>query len=301
MKKLLLSIFTIITLSSNAQTVLFEDSFETYSDFIITGIGNWTNTDLDLRPTYGFTGVSFTNSGSAKAFQVFNSTTTTPPLTPSATSNWAARTGTKAAVCFAAVPDATVAANDDWLISPQIQLAATGNTLSFWAKSCDTAYGLERFKVAVSTTGTVPANFTVISAGNYIVNPATAAWVEYTFPLTAYDGQNVYIAINCVSNDQFGLAIDDFKVTTTDLSTDDFFASNFSLSPNPVSNDFTIQSKNQLINAVQVTDINGRIVKNNSFETVANATVDISDLKSGIYFVSVQTDSSRGTTKIIKN
>jgi hypothetical protein len=301
MKKLLLAIFTFTTLSSTAQTVLFQDSFDTYADFIITGIGNWTNTDVDLRPTYGFTGVTFTNSGAPKSFQIFNSTATTPPLTPSATSNWAARTGTKAAVCFAAVPAGAVTANNDWLISPQIQLAATGNTVKFWAKSCDTQFGLEKFRVGVSTTGTAPANFTIISTGNFITNPATAAWVEYSFPLTAYNGQNVYIGIHCVSDDQFGFAIDDFVVETTDLSVVDFFAANFSLYPNPTTNNFMIQAKNQLIDSVQVNDINGRIVKSINLSGVSNTSVDISDLKTGMYFVAVHTDNGSGTTKFIKN
>ena len=31
-----------------AQTVIFEDSFETYTDFAIANVGNWTLTDVDL-------------------------------------------------------------------------------------------------------------------------------------------------------------------------------------------------------------------------------------------------------------
>ncbi|GGD20353.1 T9SS-dependent choice-of-anchor J family protein [Flavobacterium orientale] len=301
MKKLLLSVFTIITLSTNAQTVLFEDSFETYADFIVSGIGNWTNLDVDLRPTYGFEGVTFTNSNAAKAFQIFNSTTTTPPLTPSATSNWSARTGVKAAVCFAAVPNVSVSANNDWLISPQIQLAPSGNTLSFWAKSCDTQYGLEKFRVGVSTTGTAPADFTIISAGNFITNPATAAWVEYTFSLGAYNSQNVYIAINCVSDDQFGFAVDDFKVTTTDLSVNEFAKNNFSLYPNPSKDNFTLDTNSAVMSSIQITDVNGRIVKNINLSGVSNTSVDVTDLTSGMYFVSVETDLGKGTTKIVKN
>ena len=51
-----------------AQTVLFEDSFETYTDFAIANVGNWTLTDVDLKPTYGFTGITFPNTGVAKSF-----------------------------------------------------------------------------------------------------------------------------------------------------------------------------------------------------------------------------------------
>ena len=52
MKKILFSLlsagFMFSAVNSNAQTVLFEDSFETYTDFAIANVGNWTLTDVDL-------------------------------------------------------------------------------------------------------------------------------------------------------------------------------------------------------------------------------------------------------------
>lgn len=217
MKKILFSLFVTAALCSTetmkAQTVLFEDSFETYTDFAIANVGSWTLTDVDLKTTYGFTGVTFPNTQLAKSFQVFNSTTTTPPLTPSATSNWTANTGQKVMVCFAAD---SAPWNDDWLISPQVQLTAgLGATVSFFGKGCDATYGLEKFKVLVSTTGTATADFTAISP--LITTPATAAWSQYTYDLNAYSGQQIYIAIQCTSDDQFGFAVDDFKVITNPL------------------------------------------------------------------------------------
>ncbi|HRE77419.1 MAG TPA: choice-of-anchor J domain-containing protein [Flavobacterium sp.] len=300
MKKLLLLSIFAFSISSNSQTVLFEENFDAYDDFIIDGIGDWTNTDVDLRNTYGFQGVTFANTGVAKSFQIFNSTTTAPPLTPSATSDWSARSGQKAAVCFAAVPGAGINANNDWLISPQIQLAASGNTLTFWAKSCDTGFGLEKFKVGVSTTNNQTASFTFITPAPHVVNPATAQWVEYTYSLDAYQGQNVFIAINCVSDDQFGFAIDDFQVTTT-LSTQDFFANNLKVYPNPTKDILNLSSSTTLINSVEVTDLNGRIVKSFNLNGIAQTELNVSDLTSGMYFVSVETDLGIGSTKIVKN
>jgi hypothetical protein len=55
------------------------------------------------------------------------------------------------------------------------------------------------------------------------------------------------------------------------------------------------------MSAIQITDINGRIVKNMNLSGVSNTSVDVSDLKSGMYFVSVQTDNGAGTTKFVKN
>jgi hypothetical protein len=50
-KKLLIAIFAFCS-QLNAQTVLFEDSFETYNDFIIENIGDWITIDIDGSSTY---------------------------------------------------------------------------------------------------------------------------------------------------------------------------------------------------------------------------------------------------------
>jgi len=295
MKKLLLSTLLLSSLfTAKAQTTVFEDSFETYTNFAIANVGNWTLTDVDKLVTYGFQGVNFTNTGVAKSFIVFNPTATTPPLTASATSDWTARTGSKSMVCFASAP-----ANNDWLISPQIMLGSTGNVLKFWAKSCDTQFGAERFKVGISTTGTAPADFTIITASPYVTNPATAQWVEYTFNLDAsYDAKQVYIGINCVSNDQFGFAIDDFKVTTTGtVSNEKFFTENFNLYPNPTSDVLNISSKNGLdMKEIKITDLSGRIVK-----TLNNATtINVSDLSAGTYLIDITTNEGKASSKFVK-
>ncbi|MFA6653835.1 MAG: choice-of-anchor J domain-containing protein, partial [Candidatus Delongbacteria bacterium] len=70
--------------------------------------------------------------------------------------------------------------------------------------------GGDRFKVGVSTTGTAQGDFTIISAGEYVT--ATGTWTNYSYDLSAYAGQTVYLAIVCVSNDTFVLAIDDVNV-----------------------------------------------------------------------------------------
>lgn len=85
------------------------------------------------------------------------------------------------------------------------------------------------------------------------------------------------------------------------LSVDDFQANNFSLYPNPTKDNFILETNTALMSAIQITDINGRIVKNMNLSGVSNTSVDVSDLKSGMYFVSVQTDNGAGTTKFVKN
>lgn len=299
MKKILLSLFLVSAVGANAQTVIFEDSFDTYPDFAIANVGNWILTDLDGLPTYGIeqgtpaVSVIFANSGDPMAFMVMNASAAVEPLNPAA---WKGRTGEKCMAAMAAIPAPPVNANNDYLISPQIALGTSGNTLKFWAKGIAAQYP-EKFRVGISTTGSAPTNFTMITPVAGIV--PTTSWVEYTYILDTYAGQNVRIAIQCVSEDAFSLLIDDFKVTATVLGTQDFFKTNFAVYPNPANDVINISNVNKLeVTDVVITDINGRIMKqvNSNIESI-----NISDLNSGVYFLKIKTANAEGVTKIVKN
>jgi len=181
------------------------DGFETYTDFALT-FAPWTTVDVDGYTTYTMTGTTWPNSGAAQAFIIFNPATTVPPVT-----TLPPHGGAKVAACVAA----TTFPNNDWLITPQ--LSGSGRTIHFWARSLTAQYGLERFKVGVSTTGTAPANFTIISGANYIQAPID--WTEYTYSLASYTG-NIYVGIQCVSNDAWFFLVDDVLVTGTSPNDD---------------------------------------------------------------------------------
>ena len=75
MRKLLLSFLFIGSLGANAQTTIFEDSFETYADFVINNFGAWNGIDTDLLNTY--TGgvpapgtPDWDNAGAPQSFQI---------------------------------------------------------------------------------------------------------------------------------------------------------------------------------------------------------------------------------------
>ncbi len=302
MKKLLLSLVLLTaTFTAKSQIVLFQDSFETYTNFAIANVGSWTLTDVDLRPTYVFdtsaaVSPNFTNAGAPMPFIVFNSTLVQPTLTPSASSNWTARSGQKAMACIASVPNAAQPRNNDWLISPQIALGTSGNTLTFWAKSCDATFGAERFTVNVSTTNTTPASFTKISAGTFTAT-VFGPYVQYTYNLDAYQGQNVFIGVRCVSEDQFGFMLDDFRVTATTVSSVQALAlQKLKVYPNPAKNVLNIDNGGVEITNVSITDLNGRIVKN---ETSNVSKISISDLSQGMYLLTINTVNGKKTEKLI--
>ncbi|OAD90018.1 hypothetical protein A7A78_07310 [Aequorivita soesokkakensis] len=294
MKKITLLAALFAGFAMNAQTTIFEDDFEAYDDFIIENVGDWTLVDLDLLPTYGFTGITFDNSGYTGAFIVFNSTTTNPPLDPTADSDWTAYSGVKAMTSFAAVPDGTTNANNDWLISPQMTLGAAGNTLSFWAKAADALYSEETFNILISTVDTDPSNFSPLETG---LVPQAIDWEEFTVDLDAYAGQDVYIAINHVGADQFGFQVDDFKVTADVLGVNDIAFSGFNYF---VANNQLNLSANTSMEQVALYNMLGQQVVSQKLNS-NNETVEISGLQSGVYIATVSIDGASKSFKIVKN
>lgn len=293
----LLMIAFLGSIAMNAQTVLFEDDFEAYNDFIIAGIGDWTLTDLDEGSTYGFQDVAFTNSGYVGSYIVFNSTMTTPPMTPSAGSNWAAHSGVKCITAFAAVPDETPEGhNNDWLISPKVTLVAANNTLTFWAKSANATFSLDYFNVAVSTTDVNTTSFTIIAA-DQLATPATE-WVKFTYNLDDYASQDVYIAINYVGADQFGFQIDDFTVSEGTLGIEDVQIAGFKYFYTPSTNELTL-SANESISHLNLYNILGQQVISKKL-SATDEVVSLAALKTGVYLAKVEVSGKLTSFKIVK-
>lgn len=97
-------------------------------------------------------------------------------------------------------------AHNDWLITPGLIPAPGNATFSFYARN-GAEYLLERFNVKLSTTGTNEADFTVTLASN--VEPPPYVYTNYTYDLSAYNGQTVYVAIQAISQDLLYFNIDD--------------------------------------------------------------------------------------------
>lgn len=87
----------------------------------------------------------------------------------------------------------------------------------------------------------------------------------------------------------------DFSVDV--LSTDNFEATTFSLYPNPTHIGYVnITSSNNDVLNVQVFDILGKQVKN---ETLTNSTLNVSNLKSGIYIMRITQNNTSTTKKLV--
>jgi len=255
-------------------------NFEAYTDFTLS-FSPWTTKDIEGSTTFGIEGFSFLHSGEAMSFIVFNPGSTTPSLLddPAILPHG----GMKYAACFAS----TTHPNNDWIISPLIELGANGH-LKFWVKSYTSNYGLERYKVGVSTTTPEPASFTIISVGNYLEAPAEA-WTLKDFDLSAYAGMDIHIGIQCVSDNAFIFMVDDIEITSDPAGIHDApWGKEVSIYPNPakdqlhVSADFPVRS-------IRLVDMNGmQIIRME--DCGMNCTLDLKKMADGIYIIQVETE-----------
>ncbi len=183
--------------------------FESIPDFSLT-FGNWTVNDVDQHATYGIIGHTFPHQMEAMAFICFNPASVVPSM--ASDQNIQPHGGQRFGACFSANPPS----NNDWFISPQIQLGENG-VFSFWVKSYSDLYGLDRYRVMVSTTGNDPASFSTISGPDSLQTSLT--WTRKSFSLADFNNQKVYVAIRCVSNDNFLMMIDDLEIRTQSSDT----------------------------------------------------------------------------------
>jgi hypothetical protein len=180
----------------------FFDDTESYQDFIIENIGDYTLHDYNGNFTYGVGGIDFPNAYLPHAFMVFNPLKTHPPMDHPSVAPYS---GDKYLVSFAPMEGA----NDSWLILPQLRIA-DGMRFSFWARTFSLEYP-ERIRVLLSTTGNNPqTDFKVITENAYIDLPEE--WTYFTYDLSVYAKQDIYLAIHCISEDGFFMMLDDISV-----------------------------------------------------------------------------------------
>ncbi len=262
----------------------FEDC-QPFSD----DVSGWQNLDLDASLTWAWDNADFPGEGSPQGWLSFFPGQTVPPLQGLAAHNGAA---------MLASLSATLPPNDDWLVSPRLNL---GNdpALSFWARSHTANYGLERLRVLISATDSDPASFTALNNGNWISVPD--AWTQYQYELSAWQGQNVYLAWNCVSWDALALYLDDILITGeggyVGLAEDLTPAMCFSVRPNPSAGNWNLHNPGKAHFDLSLYDLRGRLLLERrgilSFDSAERGL----ELPSGIYLLRV---NSGGTSQILR-
>jgi len=121
---------------------------------------------------------------------------------------------------------------DSYLVTPQKYAITANSRLSFWADNANDSYP-EGFSVCVATVDNPTANdFTAVWSGNAKANGGAKAnvrrsddnryenWRSHTVDLSAYAGQNVYIAFHDVNYDAYEIWIDDVELSAGRESND---------------------------------------------------------------------------------
>lgn len=243
---------------------------------------NWTTVDMDHGSVY----TDYDNygiSGSNNAFSVYSNQLTASNL------RFPPYQGDKCA--FAMTNINGNPRNNDWLISPKFALG-TNSSFKFYAKSATIQWGAEEYRVAVSTTDNNPASFTFIGAEATV----PASWTAITKDLSAYDGQEIYIALVYTGNDHFVFLADNLQLITTPTENIDIKTIETKVFPNPVNNilnvNFAENAKIQIFNNIgqEVYYISNALEYNQ---------IDMSSFEAGSYIVRVTKDNKIDSHKMI--
>ena len=293
MKKITLLAAVFVAFTMNAQVTIWEESFEDYEDFDIEILGAY-QWDLDESLTYGALNFDFENEEYVGTAIVFNSSVMTDadPNDPQDRTIWNARTGEKGLYMIAA----TSLLNDDYIITPRIDLTSVNAAqFSFWAKSLTEDYGLERFHVLLSTTSSNYFDFTVELSDGELQAPLE--YTEYSYDLSDYEGQMVYLAIHYVAQDSFVFQMDDFLVQGNILSIEDNLFNNFN---HYITNNNLVMSASSSLENIQLYNLLGQEVFSKSLSNT-NETINIASLDTGTYIAKVSIQGTSKSFKIVKN
>jgi subtilisin-like proprotein convertase family protein/subtilisin family serine protease len=186
-----------------------------------------------------------------------------------------------------------------WLADIEVTLTSPdGTTITLLDQPCD---DLDDVDVIFDDKG-------LAQTCNDLLPPALIGSIKAEEKLSSFVGENINGDWILTVNDMFsgdGGSIDSFGVELCyeeTLSVDDNVISDFKIFPNPSQGQVNIslnQSLNQDLN-LEVFDLNGRSLK--TFEvnpSVNQFRIDLSDLSSGIYFVSLKTQNSKAVKKLI--
>jgi len=199
------------------------------------------------------------------------------------------------------------AVTNSWLFSRGLNLVGGSQiTVSYWLRKADLGTGESinnNMTVTIGTDKTAAAQTTVIATHNGIEE---TEYTQQTFTYNVPTSGIYYLGFHATTGIQTaatagGILLDAVSVTGETAGTKDF-ASQLSVFPNPATNVINVANNNGiLVNGIQITDLNGRTVKTVKFAGVTEAQVNISDLASGMYLMTVSSDKGTMTQKIVKN
>ena len=125
------------------------------------------------------------------------------------------------------------AQGEDWLKTSQIFSIKSGDNVSFWLKNQYTqAYPPDNIEVLVSTTNNQNSSFTTTLANIDVTTLLSGNWVQFTYSLNSFVGQNIFIAFRHTDNNGSGVFLDD--VTAGSPLTNDAASKGIKVTPSAI-------------------------------------------------------------------
>ncbi len=184
--------------TSGGEEIVIADDVEGHVFGAVNSPGTvgWSYIDGDAAPTATYNLLDFPNEGTPMAYVVLDDY-----LLVGNYYNVTAHSGNK----FFGSPYRPGGANDDWIVSPEL---AFDNpfTFSFFARSFADRFPDEKFVAAYSLTTADAESFIPLHC-DAITTPAV--WTEYTFAVPA---EAKYVAVHCVSHNQYMFCLDDITI-----------------------------------------------------------------------------------------
>ena len=193
---------------STEEQITISDDVEahTYGTINSPGTVGWTYIDGDGASTGSFQNIEYTNEGQPMAYIVLDQTQMSGNANTVQGHSGNKFFGSAYAKSSGGWGGSSAVQNNDWIISPELNFTEPF-TFSFWARSYSSSYSSEQFYAAYSTTGMAQNDFTNLNSS---ATTTTTTWTEYTYTVPA---NAKYVAIHCVSNDQYIFCVDDITIS----------------------------------------------------------------------------------------
>ncbi len=191
---------------------------------------------------------------------------------------------------------------NNFLVLPQLSIQS-GEDLSFYVAATDPDFSEEIYSVVLSTSDASAESFTDTLFTDTL---QTTTWEQIEIDLAAYEGQEVYIAFNHYSTDQFRMWIDDvlYPSTVNDceilVGIEEAELSKFTIYPNPLQgNILNLNFKNSGTFDLSIMDATGKTVLEEKIKSSGNSQIISPNLTSGVYMIQLEGKEGFSYQKLI--
>lgn len=190
--------------------------------------------------------------------------------------------------------------NEDWLISPALNFNSFDNVnLTF-----ETAqnYSGEILEVMISVDYDGSSDPNIATWTNLDAELSSGGWTwasSGSIDLTSFSGENIYIAFKYIStaSEATTWEVDDIQILAyNNVGINENLNNACNIYPNPANDIINIELNNNSYSIINIISIDGKIVMEKNIEN-ANQKFDVSNLKSGIYFIRLTNANNNNIVK----